>query len=79
LPSASTGWRGSFIGVPSRLLISQPHGSPPTCLKCSPVKMPSTPGALAAAAVSSLLMRACACGLRRKWPQVWPGSVMSSV
>jgi hypothetical protein len=42
--------RGSFIGVPSRLLISQPQGRPPTALKCSPVKMPTTPGAAAAAA-----------------------------
>ena len=57
---------GSFIGVPSMLLMSQPQGKPPTVLKCSPVKMPSTPSALAAAPVLSDLIFAWACGLRKK-------------
>jgi len=54
------GCGGSFMGVPSGLLISQPQGRPPTARKCSPVKMPSTPGAFAAAVVSRRVMRACA-------------------
>ena len=47
LPCASTGCGGSFIGVPSLLWISQPHGRPPTLAsaRSAPVKIRTTPGA----------------------------------
>jgi len=48
------------------LLISQPQGNPPTGSKSLPVSTASTPGAFAAAAVSTKTIFACACGLRRK-------------
>ena len=48
------------MGVPSRLLISQPAGLPPTSLKSSPVKIARTPGILDAALVSIDLIRPCA-------------------
>ena len=63
---ARTGCFGSFIGLPSMDLISQPQGSPPTPARSLPVNTPSTPGAPRAAAVSIARILACAWGLRRK-------------
>jgi hypothetical protein len=57
--------RGSFIGLPSGLLISQPQGRPPILPSMSlPVKISTTPGMALAAARSMPLTSACACGLR---------------
>lgn len=57
---------GSRIGVPSRLLISQPAGLPPTSLKSSPVNTASTPGIAAAFSVLMDLIRPCATVERTK-------------
>jgi len=67
LPWASTGCGGSFIGEPSLLWISQPHGRPPTLAsaRSAPVKMRTTPGDFSAASRLMDLMRACAYGERR--------------
>jgi hypothetical protein len=50
-------------------VISQPQGRPPTLAsaRSAPVKIFSTPGGLGGGQVDAL-MRACACGLRRKQP-----------
>ena len=62
------GCGGSFIGLPSVLWISQPHGRPPTlsAAMSAPVKIAITPGDCFAAAMSMLRIFACACGERRK-------------
>ena len=51
---------------PSRLVTALRHGigPSPSRAKSSPVRTASTPGAAAAAAMSSARMRACACGER---------------
>jgi hypothetical protein len=59
------GCGGSFMGVPSVLVISQPQGRPPILPSMSaPVKTRATPGMALAAAVSTFLTMACACGER---------------
>ena len=77
---ARIGWGGSFMGVPSVLVISQPQGRPPILPSMSlPVKISTTPGMALARVRSMLLMLACACGLRTNTAQVWLACVMSSV
>jgi hypothetical protein len=58
---ASTGRRGAFMSG----VIVQAQGRP-TCSasRSAAVNTPSTPGACPAAAVSSVVIRACAIGLR---------------
>jgi hypothetical protein len=52
---ARIGCGGSFMGVPSGLLMSQPQGSPPILPSMSlPLKMPITPGMSFAAEMSTL-------------------------
>src|SRR3546814_11986084 len=65
LPMARKGWGGSFIGLPSGLLISHPVGRPPTFPSMSaPLKMPATPGIWLARVVSMVASVVCACGER---------------
>ena len=49
-----TGTGGSFIGLPSVPVMSQPHGRPLTPSRSAPVKMATTPFAAFALAVSIL-------------------------
>jgi hypothetical protein len=79
LPCASTGCGGSFIGLPSVPVMSQPQGKPLTPSRSAPVKMATTPGIPFAFAVSILRSLACACGERRKYACVWFGGLTSSV
>jgi hypothetical protein len=68
LPWASTGCGGSIIGEPSLLWICQPQGTPPISSRAtsSPVKIATTPGIDAAAAVSTDLIVPCGMSERRK-------------
>ena len=57
---------GSFIGVPSVLVMSQPHGRPPTPREVGAgVDRDARRGSFVAAAVSMPSIVACACGERR--------------
>ena len=80
MPCASTGCGGSFIGVPSVLVISQPQGSPLTLPATSlPVKTFATPGIASARLVSIERIVACACGERTNTAWRWFARLMSSV
>src|SRR5262245_2652641 len=61
--------------------MSHPQGSPPTlaAARSSPVYTPTTPGAERACAVLLLLIRAWACGERKKKAHTCPGTATSSV
>ena len=69
------------MGEPSLLWICQPQGRPPrlSFAMSAPVKTATTPGIFAAAAVSTALIRAWACGLRRIQAWSWPWRLKSSV
>ncbi len=76
-----TGCAGSAIGEPSLLWICQPQGRPPrpSFTMSAPVKTATTPGIFAAAAMSTELIRAWACGLRRIQACNCPWRLKSSV
>ncbi len=79
MPWASTGRLGSFIGSPSRLLMSQPAGLLPTSAKSAPVNTASTPGMASAAEVSMLTILPFAKSERAKTAAHSPHVRMSSV
>jgi len=56
-------------------MVIVPRPSPATS---SPLKTARTPGAAVAAAVLIALIRACACGDRKKTAYAWPGKFTSS-
>ncbi len=51
----------------------------PAACRSAPVTTASTPGAFAAAAVSTFVKEACACGERTKYACAWRRGWMSSV
>jgi len=75
------GCGGSFMGWPSVLVMSQPQGRPLmlSAATSAPVNTPSTPGAVFAASVFTLLTLACACGERTNTAWHCAASTTSSV
>jgi hypothetical protein len=79
LPCASTGCGGSFIGLPSVPVMSQPQGRPFTPVRSAPVKTSTTPLDCFAFTTSIARIVACACGERRNQAYVCRGADTSSV
>src|SRR4029079_5418604 len=84
----ATAWPTKYARAPASAVclgafrsgMAAAHGTAPhASFRSAPVRTAATPGSCRAAAVSMLLMRAWACGLRRMTACSMPGILMSSV